>query len=56
MLCRYTVFLFLSLLNIIHLLDLESVFFDSKYLYSRITLDMFYVLLIVFICGFMERK
>jgi uncharacterized membrane protein len=30
--------------------------FDSKHLYSCISLDMFYILLIVFICGFMERK
>jgi len=35
--------------------------FDSKHLYSYIfthciSLDMFYILLIVFICGFMEHK
>jgi hypothetical protein len=34
MLCHYIVVLFLSVLNIIHALDLESVLFDSKHLYN----------------------
>jgi len=36
-----------SVLNIIHVLDLESVCFDSKHLY--ITLDMFCILFIVIV-------
>ena len=39
----------LSVLNIIHVLDLESVCFDSKHLYYSITLDIFYILFIVFV-------
>jgi hypothetical protein len=41
MLCRYTVVWFLSVLNIIHVLDLESVLFDSKHLYNVLLLTCF---------------
>ena len=47
----------LSVLNIIHELDLESVcFIPNTYTVILYTVDMFCILLIVFICGFMECK
>jgi hypothetical protein len=56
--CYYTIFFLSSffVLNIIYVLDLESVLFDSKNFYNVLLLTCSIILLIVFICGSMGHK
>jgi hypothetical protein len=52
----HNVFFFLSVLNIIYVLDLESVLFDSKNFYNVLLLTCSISYSFVFICGSMEHN
>jgi hypothetical protein len=52
----HMVFFFLSVLNIIYVLDLESVLFDSKIFYNVLLLTCSVSYPFVFTCGYVERK